>query len=138
VTVQEGAAPTATPTPAATPAPVVTPTPAPKPLAKASFELPASGRGSATFSVNCAAVCTATGTLTADAGVARRIGFKTLGAKTATLRAGVTKLKVALSSKALRALRRHKVKSVTTTLKVTARYGAGASATKSRRVKISL
>ncbi len=158
LTVSEGApvrTPTPTPTPTATPTPtpgatpvptpiptpVATVTPTPKPLpAKPALLLPSRGsKGSAVFDVRCAAACDTTATATVDARTKRKLGLSTLAtSKVQIKRASTTRIKITLSAKAKRALRRHKLKSVTVTLKVSARYADGTTGSASRRVRITL
>jgi Zn-dependent metalloprotease len=140
-------APVATPTPTPTATPVVSPTPTPIPTATPTpapptgptFTLPKSGkRGAAAFSLRCAAACTITATLTADAKTKRKLRLATLGTKSVSAtRAGTTKVTIALSAAAKRALKKHRLKSVTVTLKVVARYPDGRLFSRSGKVKIA-
>ncbi|WP_156027995.1 M36 family metallopeptidase [Candidatus Solirubrobacter pratensis] len=135
--------PTPAPSPGPTPAPTATPSPPPAggtPLvAKPAFALPSSGKkGAAVFTVTCEAACKVDASLTADSRTGRRLGFRTLGSRSASLAAGRRSVTVTLSAKARRALRRHKLRSVTVTLSVSAHYGSGKAVKTSRRVKIKL
>ena len=129
---------TVSPTPVPTVVPTPTPTPAPVVLAKPSFTLPSSGRkGAAAFTVKCAAACSTTAALSVDTKTKRKLGLATLGTtSSALLRAGSQKITIKLSAKAKKALKKHHLKSVTVTLKVTAHYKGTATVTSSRRVKI--
>jgi hypothetical protein len=120
------------------PTPVATPVATP--LAAPVFTLPSRGKkGSAVFSVRCAAACTGAAALTVDAKTKRKLGLSTLGTKSVSLKvAGTSKFTIALSSKAKRAMKRRKLKSVTVTLKVSAAYAGGKPVSKTARVKISL
>jgi hypothetical protein len=120
----------------AAPVPTATPAPPPPSVPRPSFTLPSSGKkGSAAFTVKCAAECSASATLTVDAKTRRKLGLATLGTLKASL-TGSHKLTIKLSSKAKAALKKHHLKSVTVTLKVTARYSGAAAVSSSKRVKI--
>ena len=134
------ATPTPTPLPTVSPTPVPTVVPPPAVLAKPSFTLPSTGsKGAAAFTVKCAAACSTTAALTVDAKTKRKLGLATLGTtSSALLRAESRKITIRLSAKARKALKRHHLKSVTVTLKVTAHYKGAATVTSSRHVKIKV
>ena len=121
-----------------TPVPTVVPTPVVR--AKPSFTLPSSAsKGAAAFTVKCAAACSTTATLTVDAKTKRKLGLATLGsASSALLRAGSQKITIKLSAKAKKALKRHHLKSVTVTLKVSSHYSGASAVSATRRVKLKL
>jgi hypothetical protein len=84
--------------------------------------------------------CTATAKLTLSNKLARRLGLKnkrTVGSVKRTIAAGASKrLTVKLSSKAKRALKRHRRRSVKATLTVTARDAGGRRRSARRTVTI--
>jgi extracellular elastinolytic metalloproteinase len=130
------AAPTIPPTTPPPPAPPAPPAPtfdAPQIL------LPSSGsRGRVTLTVRCDAACFGPVRLKVDRRTARRLKVgRTIGSASVRLaQAGERRVTVRLTSKAVRALRRARMRTVRVTLSATVRDIGGRSASASRRVRV--
>jgi len=135
--------PTATATPSATPAATPTPpagraTPTPTPHKAATpAKLTLSRRGAVT--VKCSAACSVSGTLRLTGATRRRLGLKS--ATAATLkgrlkRAGTLKPKLKLARGVAAALKRHHLRSLPGTLKLTVKTTGARSVTARRAVTV--
>jgi extracellular elastinolytic metalloproteinase len=102
--------------------------------------LRSSGTGGKTvFSVRCFSACRVTAKVTLDNKTARRLGLRlrTVSSGFRTIRPGkTTSVTIRLTSRVVRAMKRHRVKRLTGRLKVTATYSDGRRSVASRTVSV--
>ena len=114
------------PPPGATPLPILT--------------LRSAGTNAKTvFTVRCFSACRVTAKVTLDRKTARKLGLKvrTVSSGVRTIRPGkTTSVTIRLTSKVVRAMRRHRVKRLVGTLRVTATYSDGRRTIASRKVSV--
>ena len=91
------------------------------------------------FTVRCFSACRVTAKVTLDSKTAKRLGLRlrTASSGVRTIRPGkTTSVTIRLTSKVVRAMRRHRVKRITGTLRVTATYSDGRRTVASRKVSV--
>ena len=96
-------------------------------------------KGKLTYKVRCFAVCKVSARLTITRKTAKKLGLKsrTVGSSSRTIRPGATRtLRVRLSRKVIRAMRRHHVRKLKAALKVRATYADGRRKTAAKKVSI--
>ena len=111
----------------------------PPPAALPILTLKSSGtKGKLTFKVRCFIVCKVSAKLTIDTKTAKKLKLKarTVGSSTRTIQPGAVTVTIKLSSKVIRAMKRHHVKSLKAKLSVTATYADGRHKTATRNVRI--
>ena len=105
-----------------------------------SFSLKSSGtKGKLLFKATCALVCKVSAKLTIDSKTAKKLKLKarTVGKSSKTIQPGAARsITIKLTSKVIRAMKRHHVKSLKAKLSVTATYADGRHKTATRNVRI--